>query len=142
MSKRHDLAVVLNQKLEALYASGDERKIAMFEALQRKKAEERGEDPDLAMPTILKVIGAFLNETQRENSLSRDEAVEARETQSAIIENLSASGKSPEEIVKTLSFAKQVGELMTGIGVTPALDTSNNLSLPNNKPLAPTLPDR
>jgi hypothetical protein len=120
MSKSEDLTKVVAGKTAALYASGNERQQAIFEALTIEKAIERGENPveALALVDALRLIGAGLNEGQRANAQSKDKAVEARTVETSIEQNLIASGKSPDEIALTLGELKNTGAFMAGVGIS------------------------
>jgi hypothetical protein len=122
MSKAEDITSVVAQKTAALYASGNETQIRIFEMLQLEKAIERGERPVDAMALVdtLRRIGAGLNEEERANAHSKDKAVELRAVETSIEQNLAASGKAPEEIALMLGVLKQVGALMAGGGVSQA----------------------
>jgi hypothetical protein len=119
MSKQNDLAQVVQNKTAALYASGNETQIAIFEALQLEKALKRGDGLAAAIGELesLRQMGANLSGGELANAQSRDRAVTSWAVENSIADNLAAAGKSQEEIAATLGVLKQVGALMAGGGV-------------------------
>lgn len=144
MSKLDDLTKLVAQGTAEIYASGDQARIARYEALTIEKAMERGESVEDALGLLgaLLRIGAGLNEGERANAHSSDKSVALQATERSIEANLAASGKTPEERAMTLGVLKNIGALMAGGGISQSQDnTITAVNVPNVKTTTPDLPD-
>ena len=144
MSKLEDVTKVVAGKTAALYTSGNQTQIAVFEALMLEKAIARGDSPAEALGLIdaLRRMGAGLNEEEQANAHSRDRTVELKAIEASIEQNLAVSGQTPEQRAMTLGVLKNIGALMAGGGVSQG---PNDIITPVNVPDARTkdtpLPD-